>query len=176
MRLLLSVATLALIVGSPVAAGAQQPLSDVLSFLLINRSVVTGDFARDEAAAAAARDTLVTFLNAELNTLPTTSPASGFTYRLDPEIGVSVRSSPSFGPSFMERSLTAGRRQVSFGIAYSTTAFDSIDGRKLGDGTLVATAGRLAGEAEPFDAETLTLHMHARAVTLSGQIGLTDRL
>ena len=176
MRSLAAIVTLALTLGSPLTAVAQQPLSDVLSFLLINRSVVTGDFARDEAAAAATRDTLVTFVLAELNTLPTNSPASGFTYRLDSELGVNVRSSNSFGPFFMERSLTSGRRQVSFGVAYNDAAFDNIDGRELRDGTLVATAGRLVGDAQPFDAETLTLRIRTRAVTVSGLVGVTDRV
>ncbi len=176
MRCLPIVVTLALMFGSPVTAAAQQPLSDVLSFLLTNRSVVTGDFARDESAAAATRDTLATFLLAELNTLPTNSPASGFTYRLDPDLGVNVRSSNSFGPFFMDRSLTVGRRQVSFGVAYNDASFDSIDGRELRDGTLVATAGQLVGEAKPFDAETLTLRIRTRAVTMSGHVGVTDRI
>ena len=146
MRSLIALVTLVLTLSSPSTAAAQQKLSDVLSFLLINRSVVTGDFARDEAAAAATRDTLVTFILAELNTLPTNSPASGFTYRLDPELGVNVRSSNSFGPFFMERSLTVGKGQVSFGVAYNEAMFDTIDGRALRDGTLVATAGRLVGD------------------------------
>jgi hypothetical protein len=175
MRIVKAIVTLALALG-PSPAIAQQPLSDVLSFLLINRSVVTGDFARDEAAAAATRDTLVTFLLAELNTLPTSSPATGFTYRLDSELGVDVRSSNSFGPFFVERSLTSGRRHVSLGIAYNDAAFDNIDGRNLRDGTLVATAGRLVGDARPFDAETLRLRIQTRAVTMTGHVGVTDRL
>ena len=175
MRRLTVIGALALMLGSPSVAAGQQTLSDVLSFLLTNRSVVTGDFARDEAAAAATRDTLVTFILAELNTLPTNSPASGFTYRLDPELGMNVRSSNSFGPFFMERSLTGGRGQVSFGIAYNEAMFDDIDGRSLRDGTLVATAGRLVGDADPFDAETLTLRIRTRATTVSGHVGVTDR-
>ena len=176
MRRLIVIVALALMFASPSVAAGQQPLSDALSFLLTNRSVVTGDFARDEAAAAATRDTLVTFILAELNTLPTNSPASGFTYRLDPELGMNVRSSNSFGPFFMERSLTVGKGQVSFGVAYNEALFDTIDGRALRDGTLVATAGRLVGNAEPFDAETLTLRIRTRATTVSGHVGVTDRL
>jgi len=65
---------------------------------------------------------------------------------------------------------------MSFGVTYNEARFDSIDGRPLGDGTLVATAGRLKGEADPFDAETLTLHVRTQAVTVSGLAGLTDRI
>jgi hypothetical protein len=76
----------------------------------------------------------------------------------------------------MERSLTGGKRQVSLGVAYSDASFDKIDGRNLGDGTLVATAGRLVGDALPSDAETLTLRIRTRAVTVSGHVGVTDRM
>ena len=39
-------------------ADAQESLNDVLSFLLINRSIPTGDFSRDEQAAARTRDAI----------------------------------------------------------------------------------------------------------------------
>ena len=157
-------------------ARAQETLSGVLSFLLINRSVQTGDFTRDEQAAAATRDAIVSFLQTELATLPVTSPASGFTYRLDPSLGAVVRSSDSFGPFFTERSLSAGRRQFSFGLAFSGAAFETMDGQNLRTGTLVATASRVTGETQPFDAETLTIRMASRVVTLTAEAGLTDRL
>ncbi|HEX5070449.1 MAG TPA: transporter [Vicinamibacterales bacterium] len=157
-------------------ASAQDTLSGVLSFLLINRSVQTGDFTRDEQAAAATRDAIISFLQTELATLPVTSPASGFTYRLDPSLGAAVRSSDSFGPFFTERSLSAGRQQYSFGLAFSQASFETMDGRNLRDGTLVATASRLTGETQPFDAETLTVRMNSRVVTLTAHAGVTDRL
>jgi hypothetical protein len=159
----------------PRAAIAQQSLTDALSFLLVNRSIPTGDFERDAQAAAAMRDAIVGFLVAELSTLPLNSPASGFAYRLDPELGVSVRSTDSFGPFFMTRSLTGGRRQTSFGLSYSQQRFNRIDGRSLLDGTLVATSTQLDGESGPFDTETLTLEMETRVLTVSGHFGVTDR-
>jgi hypothetical protein len=162
--------------GVAAPAQAQDTLAGVVSFLLINRSIPTGDFTRDEQAAAATRDAIVTFLQTGLATVPVTSPASGFTYRLDPSLGAAVRSSDSFGPFFTERSLSAGKRQFSFGLAFSQAAFDTMDGQNLRDGTLLATASRLTGEAQPFDAETLTVRINARTVTLSAHAGLTDRL
>lgn len=159
-----------------VPADAQGTLSDTLSFLLTNRSVSTDDFTADAEAAAATRDTIRTFLVAELAAVPISSPASGFTYRLDPDLGMAVRSSTSFGPLFVERALTAGRAQTSFGLAHTSSDYDNIDGRELRTGTLVATASRVQGEIEPFDAETLTLRLRTRTVTLSGVVGVTDRL
>ena len=62
------------------APAAAQSVSDVLSFLLTNRGVQTGDFERD-VAAAATRDTVTTLLGAELATLPPSLSSAGFTYR-----------------------------------------------------------------------------------------------
>ena len=154
---------------------SQQSLASVVSFLLVNRSVPTGDFEGDQLAAAAARDALIGFLQNELARLPINSPASGFVYRLDPDIGATVRLSDSFGPFFMERSLTIGARQAAIGMAFTTSAFNAIDGRNLRDGTLVSTASRFVGETTPFDVETLTLRLRTSAFTLSGTYGLGDR-
>lgn len=175
LTLVLSAVTLAA-TAQPAAA---QSMTDVLSFLLTNRSIPTGDFIRDDQAAAATRDAISAFLVAELGTLPSSSSSSGFTYRLDPELGVSVRSSDSFGPLFTERSLTAGAGQLSIGLSYQYADFFTVDGRNLRDDTLVATASALrvgTEVAEVFDIETLTLRLATRAVTIQGNLGVTDRL
>lgn len=162
--------------GTPARADAQQSLNEVLSFLLINRSIPTGDFSRDEQAAARTRDAIAGLLGAELGTLPINSPVSGFTYRLDPALGSNVRATSSFGPFFTERSLTGGRGHGSFGLVYTQADFTTIDGRSLQDGTLVATASRFTGEPLAFDAESMRLLMRTRMVTILGQFGVTDRL
>jgi Putative MetA-pathway of phenol degradation len=161
---------------SPTPAAAQQTVSEVLSFLLTNRSIPTGDFVQDARAAAATRDSISTFLLLELSELPVTSSASAFTYRLDRNLGTVVRSSDSFGPFLVERSLTSGLLRGSFALTYQTASFDTIDGRNLKDGTLVATASRLRGDTQPFDVESVTLDLHTNTMTLLGNIGVTDRL
>jgi hypothetical protein len=165
-----------LLLALPRPAAAQQTATDVLSFLLINKSVATGDFTRDEQAAAATRDAIARFLRSELGTVPINSPDSGFTYRWDPALGASVRSSDSFGPFFTARSLTGGRQRLSFSVSYSQATFDNIGGRKLRDGSLISIASVLQGDAQPFDAETLTLRIQTRTTTLAGHWGLTDRI
>ena len=161
----------------PSSAFAQQSMTDILSFLLINRSIATDDAARDAQAAAATRDTISRFLLIELATLPLASSSTGFAYRVDRELGGAVvRSSDSFGPTFVERSLTAGAMKPAFGVAYQDTSFDTIDGRSLSDGTLVATAIRLRGQVDPFDVETVSLRLRTRTMTLSTNLGVTDRL
>ena len=163
--------------GSASPAFAQRSVTDVLSFLLTNRSINTDDPAQDDAAAAATRDTISRFLLLELATLPTISSSTGFIYRMDRDLGgTAVRSSQSFGPTFVDRSLTNGLLRVALGAAYQENRFDAIDGRSLSDGTLVATAARLTGETEPFDVETVAIHLRTRMMTLSANVGVSDRV
>ena len=93
-RVTASLVALAFVVSAAPAA-AQQTVTDVLSFLLTNRSIPTGDFVQDARAAAATRDAISTFLLLELATLPVASSASAFTYRFDSALGTVVRSSES---------------------------------------------------------------------------------
>ena len=165
-----------LVAASVQPAAAQQTISEVLSFLVTNRSIPTDDFVRDEQAAAATRDAISGFLLAELATLPISTSAGGFTYRLDPALGTVMRSSDSFGPFFTERSLTAGAGRSSFGMSYQSSIFANVDGRDLRDGTLVSTASTLRGASEPFDVETVSLRIRTDTITVSGNIGLADRL
>lgn len=161
----------------PSPAGAQQTITGALSFLLTNRSIPTGDFARDEAAAIATRDTIATFLRSELTTLPVTSSASGFTYHIDPALGgVPVRSTGTFGSFFTERSLTIGQFQFSLAATYQRVSFDEIDGRNLRDGTLRATASRLTSDQVPFDVETVAMRIHTDTLTVAANYGVTERL
>jgi hypothetical protein len=161
--------------GVAVEAAAQQQVSDALSFLLTNRSVATGDSTRDEQAAVSTRDTIIRFLQTEIATLPVSSPAGAFTYRLDPALGTDVRSSPSFGPFFIQRSLTVGENQLALNVSYRSLTFDHIDGRSLTDGTLVSIASQVRGDAAPYDVETLTLHLETQTMTVAATYGVNDR-
>ena len=162
---------------SAAPALAQRSVTDVLSFLLTNQSIVTSDAAQDEAAAAATRDTIARFLLLELATVPTISSSTGFIYRMDRDLGgTAVRSSVSFGPAFVDRSLTNGTLRVALGAAFQESRFDKIDGRSLTDGTLVATAARLTGQSEPYDVETVALRLNTRTLTMSANVGVSDRV
>jgi hypothetical protein len=175
-RVLCSTALAVIALSIPRPAFAQS-VTNTLSFLLTNRSIATDNPAQDEAAAAATRDTIARFLLLELSTLPTVSSSSGFSYRMDRDLGGTVvRSSANFGPSFVERSLTAGTLRPAFAAAYQESRFSEIDGRSLSDGTLVATASRLTGEQNAFDVETVAIRLRTRTLTLSTSIGVTDRL
>src|SRR5262249_44893989 len=130
-----------------------QTVSDVLSFLITNQSIDTGSTARDRAAAQATSDTISRALLASLATMPVTSSSSSFLYRMNPELGTVERASQTFSPFFVERALTAGNGQGSWGFTVQHVRFDSLDGQNLRDGTLVTTANQFVDEATPFDVD-----------------------
>jgi len=175
MRMLLAVFLLSVIPAQMAEAQAQQTITDVLSFLMTNRSIPTDDFVRDEQAAIATSNTIANLFVLDLASLPSSS-ASGFTYRLDPTLGTPIRASESFGPIFTQRSLLAGQNYASFGVSYRSTNFTTIDGRSLRDGTLLSTASILRGDAAPFDVETVSLRIRTDTMTIMGSYGITDRL
>jgi hypothetical protein len=142
---------------------------------LTNVSIPTLDFEKDAEATAATRDTISRALLNELTTLPISTSSSGFTYLFDPTLGTVGRASSSFGPFFVERALTSGRNQLSFGAAFRYSQFDQLDGRDLRTGTFVTTANRFRDEAQPFDVETLELRIDTRTVTAFANYGVTDR-
>lgn len=156
-------------------AQGSQSLSEVLSFLLTNQSVPTGDFVKDEAAARATHDTVSRAVALELATLPIATSSPGFVYRLNPDLGTQERATQSFGPFFAERSLTAGQGQLSFGLAIRHAAFTHLGGEDLRDGRFVTSGNRFRDESQPFDEEALTLDLSARTMTGLINVGLTDR-
>jgi len=158
------------------ASADAQTVADVLTFLVTNQSVSTGDFARDQSAAQATSQTISGALLANLATLPVATSSSGFVYRLNPELGTVERGSQSFGPFFVERAQTAGRHQASFGLSLQELRYASLDGRNLRDGSLITTANQFVDESEPFDVDRLTLNIDARIATLYGSVGVTNRL
>lgn len=158
------------------STASAQTVSSALTFLLTNQSVSTGDFPRDQSAAASTSATISRALLASLATLPVASSSSGFLYRLNPALGTDERVTQNFGPFFVERALTAGRHQVSIGLAFQNLEFDSLDGRNLRDGSLVTTANQFVDESTPFDLDHLTLDISAHVATLYGNVGITDRL
>lgn len=160
----------------PAQVQAQEPLGDVLSFLLTNQAVETRDFVKDVEAAQATRDTLSRLLLVELSTLPVSASSPGFVYRLNPALGTLERTSESFGPFFTERNLTAGRGRAAFGAAFTARRFKALDGQDLRTGAFVTTGNQFRDEPAPFDLETLTLHLESRTLTMFGTVGLTDRL
>ena len=70
-------------------------------------------------------------LASQLASVPLPSPASGFTFELDPALGVFKRSTQSFGPILADRAETIGKKKVSLGFNYQRFTFDSLEGVDL---------------------------------------------
>jgi hypothetical protein len=166
----------ALIGAAPRTAAAQQTVSDVLTFLVTNQGVQTGNPQFDLAAAQATSDTIARALLANIATLPITSSSGAFVYGLNPELGTVQRTTESFGPFFVERALTVGRHRASIAFSAQHLRFTSLDGRDLRDGTFVTTANRFPDEAAPFDVDQLKLAIDADIATIAANVGVTDRL
>ena len=162
-------------VPSTAAAQQQQTMRDVLSFLLTNQSIPTGDPLRDSESTNATRDTISRALLNELATLPISTSAGGFTYVFNPTLGTGERASNTFGPFFVERAMTSGRNQMSFGATFRYSKFDWLDGNDLRNGFLT-TATKFRDEPQPFDLDTLTLRVETQTVTAFANYGVTSRL
>jgi hypothetical protein len=174
-------AAAAVLLTLPVCASAQTTgnaatVQDILGFLVTNQGVQTSDFDRDRTAAEATRATLTRALLTAIATVPVSTSSSGFTYRLNPALGTVERASETFGPFFIERALTSGAGQASFGFTFQFASFESLDGHNLEDGQFVTIANRFRDEAAPFDIETLTLDVTTRTATFYGNVGLSDRI
>ena len=153
----------------------RQSVEEVLSFLLTNQAIPTGDFAKDRAAAEATSATIARALLVSLTTQPLASSSSGFSYRFNSTLGTFERASDSFGPFFAERVQTTAPGQVAIGVTYRYAKFDTLDGRDLADG-FVTTANQFRDEAAPFDVETLAMKLSTHTFALTANAGLTDRI
>lgn len=152
-----------------------QPLTTRLGTLLTQQ---TADpvFAPNLEAASITRDTITGIVAVELSTTPVASSASGFVYRVNPDLGVVQRASSSFGPFYTETVLRNGRRQSGIGIRYQHYGFNSLQGGDLTTGNFPTNATRVAGSTLPFAVDTLQLSLDAQIVSLVGSYGVTDRL
>ena len=169
-------ALLAAVSLQPDTAAAQEAVRDVVTFLVTNQAVQTGDFVKDREAAEATSATISRALLASLATLPTSASSAGFTYRFSPTLGTLERTSTNFGPTFIERSITSGAGRAAIGASWQYARFTELDGLPLREGTLVTTANQFTDEASPFDVERLQLEIESAIVTGFATVGVTDRL
>ncbi len=116
-------------------------------------------------------------LASQLAAIPLPSPASGFTYSLDPSLGVLKRSTQSFGPIYTERADTIGKHKFSVGINYQRFAFDTIEGVDLGDVPAVFTHDNPApgGRSDVVSTQN-SIDISVDQATALFTLGLLDRL
>jgi hypothetical protein len=127
--------------------------------------------------------TLSSAIGTQLAVLPFVSPASGFTYKFDPDLGVFERSTTGFGPVYSERADTIGKGRVSFGVSYQRFRFGSLDGLNLhaipAAFTHVPDTGP-GGAAEPYEADVIqttnNIDLNLDQAVLFGTVGITDRI
>ncbi len=119
-----------------------------------------------------------TAMVSQLVTVPLPSPASGFTYRFDPSLGVFQRTTTSFGPILTERSETIGRGRVSFGFAFQRFTFDTVEDLDLGHVPAVFQHDNafLLGGREDVVTTLNDIKASVDQLTLFGSIGATDRI
>jgi len=118
-----------------------------------------------------------TALVSQLVTIPLPSPASGFTYELDPSLGVFQRTTQSFGPILAERADTIGARRVSFGFASQRFTFDTAEGLDLGRVPAVFTHdnAQLRGGREDVVTTVNSIDASVGQFTTFVTFGVTDR-
>jgi hypothetical protein len=69
-------------------------------------------------------------LASQLASFPLASSSGGFTFSVN-ERGDVTPTSSNFGPSFAERGVTIGRKQVNFGFTFQATSYSSFEGIDL---------------------------------------------
>jgi hypothetical protein len=118
------------------------------------------------------KDALVGLFQAQTTTFPIGSSAGGFTWSFNPQLGVPMRRSRSFGPMFAERPLTTGRHRLSFSVGFQHTDWKELAGQRINDGIDFANWDPEDGWFEYFS--TFKLSTEQTAVT--AMFGVTDSI
>lgn len=114
----------------------------------------------------------------QLVTVPLPSPASGFTYELDPSVGVFRRTTQSFGPILTERAETIGNHRISFGFASQRFTFDTVEGLDLNSVPAVFTHdnAQLLGGRQDVVTTTNSIDASLSQFVTYVTVGVTDRM
>lgn len=133
------------------------------------------------SAQTTINQTLSSAIGTQLAVLPFMSPASGYTYQFDSNLGVFTRSTASFGPIYSERAETIGRGKVSFGTSYQRFRFGKLDGINLHD--IPATFTHVpSGSPTPATYEsdvirtTNNIDLNMDQAVVFATVGVTDRI
>jgi hypothetical protein len=139
-----AVAALALGLATP-ASAQDVPLSQLLLqfFSDSNPIILTGGFHeghfRTQPEAQSTLGLLNTNIAAQLTSFPLGSSSGGFTFTLDPTLGVLSRNAISFGPLFAERAITSGKNKFTVGVSYQQNIFERLEGLNLREGDIHLT-------------------------------------
>ena len=161
---------------TPRPAAAQQTIAEALTFLLNGRPLPVDPFVPSVPVDRSPAEALAGALRSDLGVRPMTSPGGGLSYEWNAALGTLTRPTDSFGPVFISRARGIGERRASISFGVRQIEFDAVDGRPLTAGRLVAAESTVAGEAMPFDIQSVALRIRARTATFTGQVGVADRL
>lgn len=122
-------------------------------------------------------DKFTTAIVGQLVTVPLPTPASGFTYELDPSTGVFKRSTESFGPILAERAETVGAGRVSIGFGFQRFNFQSVEGLDLDRVPAVFTHdnAQLLGGRQDVITTVNSIDATVAQYTTYLTVGITDR-
>ena len=122
---------------------------------------------------------LLSVVQRQAATFPIGSSSGGFTYAFDPQLGLPVRRTRSFGPMFAERPLTNGSHRFTVNVAAQQTSWRALGGVDFRKGlTAIRTykaSDTVTGDAEAEYAKTRITFRTARSV-LGVNYGLTSRI
>src|SRR5262249_36095873 len=76
--------------------------------------------------------TIGDLLGATISSFPLPTSSSGFTYTFDKAVGARTRNSQTFGPMFVERPATIGRKNIGAGFSHQYVSYDTLGGHDLG--------------------------------------------
>lgn len=185
-------AVAALTLGVAASASAQDvPLSQLLLQFFSPSNPVILDNANHQAhfssrgEANATLELLNRNIAAQLASFPLGSSSGGFTFTLDPTLGVLSRNAESFGPLFAERALTAGKGKFTVGFTYQQNIFDKFEGFQLREGDIHLTLFHLdvnndgSNLQEVFEGDVIDANLRLRLETnnrvVFANYGITDR-
>jgi hypothetical protein len=127
----------------------------------------------NQATGGVAGDAIALSTAVEIGTAPFGTSSGGFVFKLDPATGLLARTTTSFGPSFVERALTAGEGKVSAGATFSQTTYDKLNNfglTSLPMGSVTAASPIVSG------ATTGNLRISSKTLAMSGTVGVTPKL
>jgi hypothetical protein len=161
-----AVALLTIACASPAFAQKVTTVPDLTGKQVLEQMAnqATGGVAGTAIAAATAT---------EIATVPFGTSSGGFNFKLDPASGLLQRTTTSFGPSFVERALTAGEGKVSVGATFSQTNYD-----KLSDFSLTNLPMGSVTSGSPLVSGTTTgnLTISSSTLAMSGTVGVSPNI
>jgi hypothetical protein len=127
----------------------------------------------NQATGGVAGDAIALSTAVEIGTAPFGTSSGGFVFKLDPATGLLARTTTSFGPSFVERALTAGEGKVSMGATFSQTTYDKLNNFGL---TSLPMGSVTTGSPITTGTTTGNLRISSKTLAMSGTIGVTPKL